>query len=80
MSAKRYTEEFKIEAVKQVNERGHRLADVAARLNVIGQRQPLTASRQPAYFTYATPPPLIRKPWRWRSDESHQRWHDSVND
>jgi len=34
MSAKRYTEEFKIEAVKQVTERGHRLADVAARLGV----------------------------------------------
>lgn len=34
MSAKRYTEEFKIEAVKQVTERGHRLADVATRLGV----------------------------------------------
>ncbi len=34
MSAKRYTEEFKIEAVKQVTERGHRLADVAGRLGV----------------------------------------------
>lgn len=34
MSAKRYTEEFKIEAVKQVTERGHRLAEVAARLGV----------------------------------------------
>ena len=34
MSAKRYTEEFKIEAVKQVTDRGHRLADVAARLGV----------------------------------------------
>jgi transposase len=34
MSGKRYTEEFKIEAVKQVTERGHRLADVAARLGV----------------------------------------------
>ncbi len=34
MSAKRYTGEFKIEAVKQVTERGHRLADVAARLGV----------------------------------------------
>jgi transposase len=27
MSAKRYTEEFKIEAVKQVTERGHPVAD-----------------------------------------------------
>ncbi len=34
MSAKRYTEEFKIEAVKQVTERGHRLAEVATRLGV----------------------------------------------
>ena len=34
MSAKRYTEEFKIEAVKQVTERGHRLAEVASRLGV----------------------------------------------
>lgn len=34
MSARRYTEEFKIEAVKQVTERGHRLADVAMRLGV----------------------------------------------
>ena len=34
MSAKRYTEEFKIEAVKQVTERGHRLVEVASRLGV----------------------------------------------
>ncbi len=34
MSAKRYTEEFKIEAVKQVSERGHPVAEVAARLGV----------------------------------------------
>jgi transposase len=34
MSGKRYTEEFKIEAVKQVTERGHAVADVAARLGV----------------------------------------------
>jgi transposase len=31
---KRYPEEFRIEAVKQVTERGHRVADVAARLEV----------------------------------------------
>ena len=29
MSNKRYPEEFKIEAVKQVTERGHAVADVA---------------------------------------------------
>lgn len=32
---KRFTEEFKIEAVRQVTERGHRVADVAERLGVI---------------------------------------------
>lgn len=30
MSNKRYPEEFRIEAVKQVTERGHSVADVAA--------------------------------------------------
>lgn len=34
MSNKRYTEEFKIEAVKQVTERGHAVVDVATRLDV----------------------------------------------
>jgi transposase len=34
MSNKRYTEEFKVEAVKQVTERGHRVADVSARLDI----------------------------------------------
>ncbi len=34
MSAKRYPEEFKIEAIKQVSERGHTVADVASRLGV----------------------------------------------
>ncbi|WP_134020774.1 IS3 family transposase [Modicisalibacter xianhensis] len=36
MSRQRYTEEFKIEAVKQVTERGHPVAEVAARLGVSG--------------------------------------------
>jgi len=30
MSSKRYTEEFKIEAVRQVTERGYSVAEVAA--------------------------------------------------
>ncbi|GLT19055.1 hypothetical protein GCM10007938_28370 [Vibrio zhanjiangensis] len=30
MSSKRYPEEFKIEAVKQVTEKGHSVADIAA--------------------------------------------------
>ena len=34
MSSKRYTEEFKIEAVKQVTERGHGIYSVASRLGI----------------------------------------------
>jgi transposase-like protein len=34
MSDKRYTEEFKIEAVKQITERGYSVQDVARRLGV----------------------------------------------
>lgn len=34
MSNKRYTEEFKIEAVKQVTERGHPVTEVASRIGV----------------------------------------------
>ena len=34
MSGQRYPEEFKVEAVKQVTERGHSVADVAQRLGV----------------------------------------------
>jgi transposase len=34
MSSKRYPEEFKIEAVKQVTDRGHAVADVASRLGI----------------------------------------------
>lgn len=34
MRGKRYTEEFKIEAVKQVTERGHPVSAVASRLGV----------------------------------------------
>ena len=34
MSGKRYTDEFKIEAVKQVTERNYKLSDVADRLGV----------------------------------------------
>ena len=36
MSRQRYTEEFKLEAVKQVTERGHPVAEVATRLGVSG--------------------------------------------
>lgn len=34
MGTARYTEEFKVEAVKQVTDRGHAVAEVAARLGV----------------------------------------------
>lgn len=34
MSGKRYTEEFKIEAIKQVTEKGYSVASVAKRLGV----------------------------------------------
>lgn len=34
MSSKRYTEEFRIEAVRQITDRGHPVAEVAARLGV----------------------------------------------
>jgi transposase len=34
MSGKRYTEEFKVEAVKQVTDRGYSVLDVAERLGV----------------------------------------------
>jgi len=34
MSGKRYTEEFKIEAVRQVTDRGHKVSEVAGRLGI----------------------------------------------
>ena len=34
MSKQRYPEEFKIEAVNQITERGHKVADVSARLGI----------------------------------------------
>ncbi len=34
MSKQRYPEEFKIEAVRQIAERGHKVADVSVRLGV----------------------------------------------
>jgi transposase len=34
MSSKRYAEEFKIETVKQITERGHSVAEVASRIGV----------------------------------------------
>ena len=34
MNSKRYTDEFKVAAVKQITDRGHSVADVAGRLGV----------------------------------------------
>ncbi|NMM75785.1 hypothetical protein B2J88_22390 [Rhodococcus sp. SRB_17] len=34
MSNQRYPEEFKTEAVRQITERGHKVADISARLGV----------------------------------------------
>ena len=34
MGAKRYTDEFRIEAVRQVTDQGHRVAEVAERLGI----------------------------------------------
>lgn len=53
MSGKRYTDEFKIEAVRQVNERGHRVADPAVRS---GRRTgaPCRGERQGTLDTYGT--------------------------
>ena len=37
MSGKRYTDEFKIEAVRQVTDRGYSVSEVAERLGVTAQ-------------------------------------------
>ena len=39
MSSKRYTEEFKVEAIKQVTERGYPVAEVAGRLRAVDIRR-----------------------------------------
>ena len=38
MSSKRYPEEFKIDTVKQITERGHPVAEVASRIGVSQHR------------------------------------------
>ena len=50
MSSKRYPEEFKIEAVRQVVDRGHFVASVAARLDITTVIPPfLTAVKSRGY-------------------------------
>ena len=46
MSSKRYPEEFKIEAVKQVSERDHPLAEVASRIGVSQHSLPAKALQE----------------------------------
>ncbi len=46
MCGKRYTEEFKAEAVTQVTERGHPVAEVVSRLGVYQHTEPLRLPRQ----------------------------------
>ena len=50
MRKQRYPEEFKTEAVKQITERGHKVADVSARLGVSQHSlyQWIKAHRMPA--------------------------------
>jgi len=48
MSGKRYPEEFKIEAVKQVTDRGYK-GEVAKRLGVTATSQPVCRLRRRAY-------------------------------
>ncbi len=54
MSGKRYTDEFKIEAVKQVTERGHSVADVA-------QRPGITTHSLYAWKAKFDKPDVVRK-------------------
>jgi len=77
MSGQRYMDEFKIEAVKQVTERGHSVADVAQRLErvmaatttrfsaraFLAQTRPLTALHcQSAVAAVTGPAPPIEMP------------------
>lgn len=54
MSAKRYPEEFKIEAIKQVTERGHTVADVASQPAGRAHPQPVVPSRRVAHSQVRT--------------------------
>jgi len=49
MSNKRYADEFKIEAVKQVTERGHTVMEVATRLDV-SQHSPISGLNASAFL------------------------------
>ena len=53
MTNKSYPEEFKIEAVKQITERGHKVAEVSARIGVSQQTAPHRSKVTPL-------PPRIR--------------------
>jgi|GEM_PF-4180525 len=47
MTKQPYPEEFKIEAVKQITERGHRVADVSARIGVSQHLDAIRDREQP---------------------------------
>lgn len=71
MTKQPYSEEFKIEAVKQITEQGHRVADVSAR---IGVRQ---HSLHKWIKAYAVPAPELQTqtsqtegPWRLKAASS----------
>jgi transposase len=52
MSGKRYTDEFKVEAVKQVTERGHSVAEVAERLGITTHSLRKTGSQNGVRFEW----------------------------
>ncbi len=75
MLGKRYPDEFKIEAVKQVTERGYKIADVAERLGnhaITAFVNPFTSdpAMKPTWMyswcviSTITPPPLGGVRWR----------------
>jgi len=64
MSGKRYTEEFKIEAVKQVTERGHPATEVAARPGVSSHSLYQWGRRYSARFLEGAQPRTEHEPPR----------------
>lgn len=50
MSGKRYPEEFKIDAVKQVVDRGHSVSSVATRLDITTQSLRLDKEVRSGFF------------------------------
>jgi transposase-like protein len=88
MSNKRYTEEFKIKAARQIVERGHPVAEVSSRLRISQQslyqwikKRPLRASRLDR--RYCTRVPDFRSTAAigsaaWRMAGNDRRSHTAV--